>query len=227
MIEALGIPREAILLIPLALAAGIDLHLTIVLLGLAGLIDWEAPLPPALHHLQSLPVVLVSGALFLAEVVAERFPRASLLWHAIQNMVRPFAGALLALVLLDPLSPAAKAGGAAAGALLAWLGHALKWGANLRHWTTRPRGLTLSLRSLAEDTTVATLVVLSLDLPLIGAGVALSIALLAPTLAPKFLRTTRRALRLVWSMIRDLLEPDRWDRSDDISWPEIRKGLLG
>ena len=99
-------------LLPLALAAGVDLPLTLLLLGGALSLGFQIPPPGEL----AVPNVLVmAGVLWMLEFWAERRPVSALGWNLAQGLVRPFAGALLALLLV----PDAGIGWRALAALVA------------------------------------------------------------------------------------------------------------
>ena len=87
---------------PLALAAGVDLYLTLLFIGAAPTMGlWEAPLPGALSDLDSPGVLIMVGTFYVLEFAAERFPPAALLWNAFHAIIRPVSGTLLALLILD------------------------------------------------------------------------------------------------------------------------------
>lgn len=93
-----GLPPEILILIlaPLAIAAGIDLYLTLLFLGVMPTTTWWSdPLPGALGDLDSLGIMVMLGGFYLLEFAAERFPTATLVWNAFHTVIRPVSGALL------------------------------------------------------------------------------------------------------------------------------------
>ena len=74
-----AIPLVLLALPPLAVAAGVDLYLTLLFLAAApttGL--WETPLPGALGDLDPPGVLVMVGAFYILEFAAERAPPSAL-----------------------------------------------------------------------------------------------------------------------------------------------------
>ncbi|WP_042830110.1 DUF4126 domain-containing protein, partial [Xanthomonas citri] len=85
----------------LAWLAGIRVYLTVFGVGLAGLLGW-IDLPPALHPAQSWWVLGTSGALAVAEFIADKIPGVDSGWDLLQTLARVPAGAFLAAATLSP-----------------------------------------------------------------------------------------------------------------------------
>ena len=98
----LPIAPEILVLTTLAVAAGVDLYLTLLLIGAAPTLGlWPLPLPGALGDLDSPSVLVTVWTFYLLEFAAERFPPAALAWSAFYAIIRPVSGALLAFLVLD------------------------------------------------------------------------------------------------------------------------------
>lgn len=216
----IDIPVEVLALPALSLASGIDLYLTLLLLGAApttGL--WEPPLPGALGDLDSPFVLITVGAFYIAEFTAERYPLAALVWNALHAVIRPVSGGLLALLLLDGQGPAMVVAGAALGGILASWAHSIRTGA----WVLRDfrdaspsDGPSPLLVSAAEDVAVLGTVSLALDLP--GWSTLLAVLLVGATapVARSYGRAFAHAIRLGFSRIFRTLGIRRWRRSDEL-----------
>ena len=124
----LAIPPEFLVLPPLALAAGVDLYLTLLFLGAAPSIGWWDTMPGALADLNSPGVLIMVGSFYLLELAAEAWPSAALFWNFFHAIIRPLAGALLALLLLDGHPLAVLATGAAVAGFVASAAHASRTG---------------------------------------------------------------------------------------------------
>jgi hypothetical protein len=163
------LPLELLILFPLALAAGLDLYLTLLVLGVAPMTPWwDHPLPGALGDLDGIVIVMVLGLLYLAELAAERFETSALVWNATHAWIRPLSGALLGALLLHGLAPALVLSGAAASGAVASVAHAVRSGAGvLRRLDPSPVPDVL-LFSLLEDAVVLGLVAACLDAPLVA-----------------------------------------------------------
>lgn len=220
------LPAELLILAPLALAAGIDLYLTLLLLGAAPTTPWWDVLPGALGDLDSPAVVLMVGAFYLLEFSAERFAPAGLLWNAFHAIIRPVAGALLALLLLDGAAFPVLLGGALAAGALASLAHAVRSGGAIVRWLGSARHPHVLLVSLLEDTMVIGLVVLALDLPRWALGVSVALGLFAAVTVPSDARAFAFAVRLVAARAFQTITQRRWVGSDELpAW--VRRALEG
>ena len=162
----------------LAWLAGIRVYLTVLGVGVAGLMGWVA-LPPALQVAESGWVLGTAGALTLAEFFADKIPGVDSVWDLLQTVVRVPAGAFLAAAALSPdgqLGP----GMLAAGAGTALLSHGLKSGTR-GLLNTSPEPVSNWLASLLEDGLVVATLALILAHPwlalLLAVGLSVSAAL--------------------------------------------------
>ena len=180
MLEQLlsDLPPEILVLPPLAIAAGIDLYLTLLLLGVMPATTWwSEPLPGALGDLDSLGVMVMAGGFYLLEFAAERFPTTTLVWNAFHTVIRPVSGALLALLLLDGQPPLVIATGAVLAGALASAAHSIRSGASILRWLGSSPAPHPLLTSLVEDVVVLGIVALVIDLPLwaLAAGIVMAV----------------------------------------------------
>lgn len=212
----LAVPAGLLLLPALALAAGVDLYLTLLFLGVAPALGLWQPLPGALGDLSSTGVLVLTGAFYLAEVAAERAFTPSLIWNGLHAIIRPLAGFLLALLLLDGSTPFLLVGGAIVSAVLASSAHAVATGGVLLLRLDRNPPVRPFLASLLEDVSVLGLLSLTLDRPAWSAVVAGVAALAGLRLAGSQLRAFLFSVRLVLGRIRGLLGGGRWTRRDEL-----------
>jgi hypothetical protein len=221
------LPAELLVLAPFALAAGIDLYLTLIFLGAAPTTPWwEHPLPGALSDLDSPWVLIVSGAFYLLEFSAERHAPTSLLWNAFHAVIRPVAGALLALLLLDGASLLVVVPAALLAGVLASLAHAVRSGGAIVRWLGSVKSPPVLLVSLLEDVIVLGLVALALDAPLWALGVSVGLAAFAAVATPSHARAFTFAVQLVAGRAFQTLTQRRWMRSEELpAW--VRRTLEG
>jgi hypothetical protein len=173
-----AVPAGLLSLPALSLAAGLDLYLTLLVLGLAphtGL--WETAPAGALGGMGSPGVLLVAGGFYLMEVAAERWPTSALVWNGFHAVIRPLSGALLALLLLESEPAHIKVVGAGLAAALASLAHGVRTGSRFILWLRGATSPNRWLLSAMEDVVVVAIIVLALDLPGPSAGIAGFIAL--------------------------------------------------
>ncbi len=211
------VPPELLLLPPLAVAAGIDLYLTLLLLGASPTIGlWDRALPGALSDLDSPAVLLVVGAMYLLEFAAERYAATTLLWNAVHAIIRPLSAALLALLVLEGQPPAIVVSGATLSGLLASLSHAARSGGTVVRRlgpSTSPHPL---LVSLLEDTIVLGLVALSLDSPWRALAAAGGLAVLAAARIPSDVRAFAFAMRLAMARVLGTFGRSRWLAAEEL-----------
>ncbi len=218
---------ELLVLAPLALAAGIDLYLTLLFLGAAPTTPWwDHPLPGSLGELDSLGVLVTVGAFYILEFAAERYAPASLLWNACHAFIRPVSGALLALLLLEGQGLPVVVLGALVAAALTSLAHAVRSGGAILRWLSPARTPDVLAVSLLEDAIVLGLIALVLDLPVYALGVAGALALLSLPGAASHVRVFAFAVRLVaWRAFQTLVQR-RWLGQEELpTW--VRRSLAG
>ena len=222
-----GIPTLLLFLPALSLAAGLDLYLTLLVLGLAphtGL--WETAPPGALGDLGSAGVLLVAGGFYFMEVAAERWPTSALVWNGFHGVIRPLSGVLLALLLLDGEPTHILAVGALLAGVLASLAHGVRTGSRVLLWLRGAAAPNRWLLSAMEDVVVIGLIALALDLP--GAAAVVVLAITAVWLARgrsdirAFLFAARLGIGRLWGS----LGRARWTHPENFPhW--VRRKLEG
>ena len=200
--------------LPLALAAGLDLYLTVAVLGGALRLGWERPPPGGLADLAAPWIVGMAAVLWLVELWVERSPAAGLVWNVVHGVVRPLAGALLAILLLQGMPLAWVAPVAVAAGVVALLAHAARTGWSVLLWVTRQERPPRLLISAAEDALVLALVALLLDRPDAAGALGAMVLAAAVGWAGDHMRAFRFAVRLVWARTWGSLAPRRWRGPD-------------
>lgn len=203
----------------LSTVSGINLYLTVLLVGGGQRLGWIHGLPPDLAILAHPAVLAVAGLLFLLEFAADKLPFVTPVWDGIHTFIRPVGGALLALGAAADLSPLAKVLALLAGGTIALGAHGSKMGVRLLAHTA-PEPASHSLLSVAEDLGVIGLLALAyrhpqIALPVLGA-ILLGIALLLPLLL--------RALLFVLAGFRGVLRSlAGWDAPGGIpEWVDLK-----
>ena len=186
IVELLGLAAS------LSLLAGWRLFLVVAATGL-GLRAGLAPLPEHLSALQVLAnpwVIGIAGIGALAEFFADKVAWLDSLWDALNTLTRPVGGALLALAILDPADPAVQVIAFLLGGGGALLAHGGKAGMRAAV-NTSPEPVSNVMVSTAEDVATAGLLWLVWEWPVLAAGVAALLLLVAIAL----LVLVRRVLR--------------------------------
>lgn len=91
----LDMPQLLALAAALGWASGVRLYLVVLLVGLAGYLDW-IPLPAGLQMLAHPLVLGVSGFLVFVEFFADKIPGLDSIWDMVHTVIRIPAGAALA-----------------------------------------------------------------------------------------------------------------------------------
>lgn len=191
-----------------AYASGINLYATVTILGLSTRMGWIGPLPGGLDALASWPVIALAGTLFVVEFLATLVPGISAAWETLHSLVRPPAGAALAVVTAWHGDPAVVLAAALLGGGLALTTHTTKLG--LRYAVdASPEPVTNGAMNTAELGLVATISYFIWQHPWISLAFALAV-LVAMMLAVRLIwRTLRRVLSGRWMPARGLLHGPR------------------
>jgi hypothetical protein len=211
----LELPAPFVLLLPLSLAAGVDFFLTLLVLALSigpGFQDGPALFPDALHW--SIPAFFL--AFYLIEAAAELRPFPALLWHTGQLIFRPLGGGLLAMALLDGLSPDLQVLGALAGGVVCAFTHVLSWGRKLLGFLAsdpRPHRL---VGVFAEDALVLGFLFSCILAPKLAFGVSAPLLILGLLLGGPLHQVARFGLFLARARTLGLLDPPGWRGSSEM-----------
>jgi hypothetical protein len=139
----------------LATLAGLNLYLTVALVGLAIRWHWIS-LSGAYEHLAVLgnPWILgVAGALFAIEFIADKVPWVDSTWDAVHTLIRPAGAILLALTAMGDLHPVMTVIAALCAGTAALTTHGTKASARLV-MNASPEPVSNTVASLTEDSLV-------------------------------------------------------------------------
>ena len=173
-------------------AAGINLYLVTLLLGVAGRLGWT-DLPTVLSRTD---VMILAGVLFGIEFFADKVPYFDSVWDAIHTVVRPLGAAALGAVIAGDSASIGVALGAAVAGALALDAHAAKATTRVVA-NTSPEPVSNIALSLLEDVGVTLLVVLAITFPLITVIVVSILVVAATTITIMLWKVARRAWRRV------------------------------
>jgi hypothetical protein len=136
----------------LATLAGLNLYLTVALLGLIIRFHWIDLAGPYenLALLGNPWIIGVAAALFLIEFIADKVPWVDSAWDAVHTLVRPAGGILLALTALGELDPVMTVIAGLCAGTAALTTHGTKATARLV-MNVSPEPISNTLASLAED----------------------------------------------------------------------------
>jgi hypothetical protein len=193
----------------LASLAGINLYLTVFVTGLAVRFGWVV-LPGGHEGLAVLaePAVIgIAGVLYVLEFFADKVPWVDSLNDSVHTAIRPVGGALLAVLALGEANPVVAVVAALIGGGASLTAHTVKATTRLAA-NTSPEPVSNIGLSLGEDVVVLGGLTLLVLQPLLAAGIALLLLVVAWVFLPRLLRATRATTWLAW---RKLNAPSRDD----------------
>ncbi len=100
----LAIASQVAMGISLAACAGLRAFLPLLVVGVAGRLDW-IPLTSHFEWLSSTPALIVFGVAVGAEFVGDKVPWVNHLLDGLQTFVKPVAGVVVAAAVLHELTP--------------------------------------------------------------------------------------------------------------------------
>ena len=177
----------------LAWASGIRLYAVLFLAGALAHFGYLA-LPPGLAVLSHPLVLGASGAMALAEFVADKVPAFDSVWDAVHTFIRVPAGAFLAAASLGQADPAWVAAAAILGGVIASGAHLTKAGSRALI-NASPEPFSNWAASTLEDVLVPVGFLAALKAPLVFLAALGVFLLLALWLVPKLFRALRRVYR--------------------------------
>jgi hypothetical protein len=181
------------LVIAASFAAGLNIYATVLTLGLLARLQWVA-LPPGLDSLGHTWVLVVCGAMFAIEFVADKIPGFDVVWNALHTVVRVPVAALVAYHASSQLSPQMQIMATALGAAVALATHGSKTALRAAV-TPSPEPVSNIALSTTEDVAAVGLTWFATHHPFIAASVALVLLVAALLAARALLRAIQRPLR--------------------------------
>src|SRR5437016_12029758 len=129
--------------------SGINLYATVVTLGLLQRYHL-AQLPGSLDFMQQWWVIVLAGALYLIEFIADKIPAVDSVWDAIHTFIRVPAGAILAASAFADFDPSVRFAALLVGGGVALSSHGTKAATRLAA-NTSPEPFSNIALSLVED----------------------------------------------------------------------------
>lgn len=181
----------------LSYAAGINLYATVAVAGLIQRAGWVGPLPGGLDILSHPAIIGIAFVLLILEFAATLIPGIASAWETFHTLVRPPAGAVLAVLTTWHADALLVVLAALLGGGLAVTTHTTKLG--LRYAIdTSPEPVTNGAANVAELGFVSALVVAIWSHPFLSLAVALVMLVLVALLVRAIWRALRRVLSGNW-----------------------------
>ena len=180
--------------IPLAFtaswASGINPYLLVLMMGLLGrFADWGVP-----AGLERTDVLVIFAVLAVVDTIADKIMLVDSTWDAINTVIRPVAGAVVATLIASPTVDLPTAVIAAGGGVVALVTHLAKATTRIAV-NTSPEPVSNVAVSVAEDVAVAGVVTIAVVNPWVAAGIALVLLVAGVAIALLLVRFARRGLR--------------------------------
>ncbi|MGK7313155.1 MAG: DUF4126 domain-containing protein [Candidatus Longimicrobiales bacterium M2_2A_002] len=208
----------------LAFACGLDLYLTVALVGILARLGVLSTLPPGLEGLAGTVVLASALAMFAVEAVVDRIRHADSVWDTVHTFIRPPAAALLAVGVTWGQPVRVIIIGALLGFLVALIAHGTKAGLRMNLNATM-HGRWQSWISILEDALAATLAVFTFLFPvrtLVAVAVALLVSL---AFAPRLWGAFGLGVRGVTAWVRSIFLPAGWREGNAL--PGDVRAILG
>lgn len=171
-------------------AAGINPYLLVLIMGIVGrLTDWDVP-----DGLQRTDVLVIFAVLAVVDTVADKVMGVDSAWDAVNTVIRPVAGAVVAALIASPTTDIPTVALAAAGGAVALVTHLAKATTRLAV-NTSPEPVSNVAVSVGEDIAVAGTLAVAVINPWIAAGIAMVLLIAAVVIAVALARVARRGLR--------------------------------
>ena len=193
-------PELTAVLFVVCFSAGLNVYATVGMLGILARTG-ALTLPPALHTVESTPVIAICAALFAIEFIGDKIPVFDLLWNALHTFVRIPVAALLAYGATAQLPPWEQSLATLAGALIAFAAHGGKIAARTAV-THSPEPFSNILLSLGEDGAVVFLTWFATRHPYASAAIV-AVALVVIIFTIRFVI---RALRRMFGDTRRVID---------------------
>ncbi len=183
--------------IPLAFtaswASGINPYLLVLLMGLLG--RFAGVDVPA--GFERTDVLAVFAVLVVVDAIADKIMLVDSAWDALNTVIRPVAGAVIATLIAAPTVDLPAAVVAAGGGLVALITHLAKATTRLGV-NTSPEPVSNVAVSIAEDVAVAGVVIIAVINPWVAATIALVLLAGAVAVAVALARSARAG----WQAVR-------------------------
>jgi hypothetical protein len=175
-----------------AWASGINPYLLVLMMGMLGrFAGWDIP-----QGLQRVDVLVIFAVLALVDTVADKIMLVDSTWDAVNTVIRPVAGGVVATLIAAPSTDIPTAAIAAGGGIVALITHLAKATTRIAV-NTSPEPASNVAVSVAEDVAVAGVVVVAVINPWVAAAIAAILLATAVIVAVVLARAARSGFRKI------------------------------
>ncbi|HEC31251.1 MAG TPA: DUF4126 domain-containing protein [Deltaproteobacteria bacterium] len=190
-------------LLGLSFVSGINLYATVGVVGLVTKFNLIQGLPPEFQALNNNLIITVAIILYACEFLADKIPGFDTAWDAIHTVIRPFGGALLALMTVGKASPGAEVLAFMIGATMATGSHLAKSGFRVLI-NTSPEPFSNMVVSVAEDMGVVGLAYLSMAHPVLALIITVILTIIIIIVLPFLWRAILMLLSGLWHRLKSV-----------------------
>lgn len=158
-------------------SSGINLYLTVSILGICDRLGY-LELPAGLDVLSHPLVIAVAVIMFLIEFCADKVPYVDSTWDSVHTFIRPIGGLIIGILAFNEAGPHIQVAAGLLGGTLALEAHSAK-ATTRAAINTSPEPVSNITASVAEDATVAGLMYLIIQHPLIAFFVVVALVVLS------------------------------------------------
>jgi len=176
-----------------SLASGINLYMTTASMGVAHRMGWVT-LPGDMDFLAHPLVIGTAALMYFVEFFADKIPYVDSMWDSVHTFIRPVGGAAMGYLAMANAGPAVQYPVAMLTGTVALDAHLTKATARAAI-NTSPEPITNSVASLTEDFSVAGMMVLIAQHPVIATLVVIAFLLFSIW----FLKTMFRFVKKIFS----------------------------
>jgi len=192
-----------------AFAAGLNLYLTVAVIGLTSRPGLIPSLPAPLLGLENTIVIASAVGLYFVEFILDKIPQVDSVWDALHTFIRPVATALLVFFALSNSALEIRLAGAAFALVVALAAHGTKAGLRII-LNTAPRRWKNTTISTIEDICAAALAVAAIRFPVAALLSAATAVLLITVGGPRLWRAGVLAVRAFRARFRGFFEDRGW-----------------
>lgn len=205
-------------------AAGLNLYLTVALIGLTSRLGVIPALPPGLDGLENVVLISSAGLLYILEFFIDKIPTVDSIWDALHTFIRPVAAALLAILALESAPLHIQIAVGLLAGMVALAAHGTKAGLRIIVNTSLRRRWANTLISTLEDVLAAAAAIAALAFPiaaLIGGGVFAAVLIIA---GPGLWRAGALAVRAIRARLRGFFGTCNWRPFNEV--PAVLRSLV-
>jgi len=176
-------------------ATGVNMYLTIGGLGIAHRVGWIT-LPGNMDTISHPLIIVVALVMYVVEVFADKIPYVDSAWDSVHTFIRPIGGAALGYMAMADMGPIAQIPVALLTGGVAMDSHLTK-ATTRAAINTSPEPVTNSIASVTEDASVAGVLFLVMQHPIIAGVLVILFILFSIWFLKKMFKFLKKVFRFL------------------------------